>query len=65
MIRSSPIQLPVWERTCLRSFWQLRTQIRQIAETVPGEMTHPGDFDEYHVNEEEFTKLLIEMFYKN
>lgn len=35
------------------------------AETVPGEMTHPGDFDEYHVNEEEFTKLLIEMFYKN
>lgn len=34
-------------------------------ETVPGEMTHPGDFDEYHVNEDEFNGLLIEMFYKN
>ena len=33
-------------------------------ETVPGEMTHPGNFDEYHINKDEFRKLLVEMYYK-
>lgn len=31
---------------------------------IPGEVTQPGEYEEYHVNEEELKELVVNMFYE-
>lgn len=58
------IQLQIWGNDIFAKLLAASQNGITDTETVPGEGTHGENFDEYHIDEDALSDLIISMFYE-